>query len=79
MQRIIFCEILGYHGYEGEDYSILDVAQCNVLGIYRRFRSIYYLLRHGNEAVSASENSANIYHLTWCYIPKDSLFIVFKS
>jgi hypothetical protein len=69
MQRIISCEILGYHGYECEDYSVLDLVECNVLGIYRRF----------NEAVSASENSANIYHLTWCYIPKDSLFIVFKS
>jgi hypothetical protein len=48
-----------------------DVAQCILADIHRRFRRAYYL-HHGDEWVSSSETSVNIYQTTMRNIPADS-------
>jgi hypothetical protein len=49
-----------------------DVAPCNLVEIYRRFRGVAALMM---EAASTAETSVNLYQTTRHYIPED-IFIL---
>jgi hypothetical protein len=49
-----------------------DIMSCNLVDIKQRFRAAYCLLPQGDEAVSSSGTSDNIYQTTWSNISEDN-------